>query len=225
MSNYAGIAGSYTAHKKWNTRTNKVLKVTPHHCAGNMTFEGMKAAHNAARDFSVNYFIDSQGKVYLFVDEQYRAWTSSNKANDMQAVTIEVANIKGAPNWEISDAAYASLINLTEDICRRNGIAKLNFTGNANGNLTQHNYFSATVCPGPYLKSKFPEIASTVNARLGGPSPSAPDEDQWYIDNSSGGGLRYVKVGPASLGDVATIRNLVVPKANELGLPVIIEDA
>lgn len=224
MSNYAGISGSYTAHKKWNTRTSKILKITPHHCAGNMTFEGMKAAHNANRDFSVNYFIDSQGRVYLFVDEQYRAWTSSSKANDMQAVTIEVANIKGAPNWEVSDAAYKSLLDLCTDICQRNGIQALNFTGNANGNLTQHNYFSATVCPGPYLKSKFPEIASTVNARLK-ESDHSDGTGEWATDNSTGTGLRLVQVGPASPGDIATIRNLVTPKAKELGLPVTIIDA
>lgn len=215
MSNYAKLSGTYTGHKKWSTRTSKILKITPHHCAGNMTFDGMKAAHNnTSRQFSVNYFIDSQGRVYQFVDEAYRSWCSSSAANDTQAVTIEVANIKGAPNWEISDAAYASLLDLCTDICKRNGITSLNFTGNANGNLTQHNYFSATACPGPYLKSKFPNIAATVNARLSTNTTSPVTAK-----------LQYIKVGPASAGDVKTITNLVTPKAKELGLPVTTEDA
>lgn len=37
--------------------------------------------------------------------------------------------------------------------------------------------------------------------------------------------LQYVRVGPATAGDIATIRNLVTPRANELGLPVDIIDA
>ena len=59
------------------------------------------------------------------------------------------------------------LIDLCVDICKRNGIAKLNYTGDKNGNLTRHNMFAATVCPGPYLQSKFPYIAEEVNKRLG----------------------------------------------------------
>jgi hypothetical protein len=59
-----------------------------------------------------------------------------------------------------------SLIKLCVDICKRNGIKELNFTGDAKGNLTQHNYFAATACPGAYLKSKFKYIAEEVNKEL-----------------------------------------------------------
>ncbi len=64
------------------------------------------------------------------------------------------------------------------DICQRNGITKLNYTGDKNGNLTMHKCFAATACPGPYLESKFPYIAQEVNKRLSEsavtpPKPSA----------------------------------------------------
>lgn len=167
MSNSALISGSYTNHNKRNSpRNNKILKITPHHAAGNLTFEGMKNIINSSREMSCNYIIQSDGKIFLFVNESDRSWCSSSPSNDHQAITIEVANDGGAPDWHVSDAALASLLNLCTDICQRNGIAKLNFTGNANGNLTQHNYFANTACPGPYLKSKFPYIAEQVNARL-----------------------------------------------------------
>jgi uncharacterized protein YgiM (DUF1202 family) len=100
------------------------------------------------------------------VEEKNRAWTSSNKANDNVAVTIEVANCKGAPNWEVSSNAYLALIELCYDICRRNGIKKLNYTGTKDGNLTTHNMFSATSCPGNYLLGKMQRIAEEVNERL-----------------------------------------------------------
>ena len=54
------------------------------------------------------------------------------------------------------------------DICQRNNIPVINYTGDARGNLTMHSFFSATACPGPYLKSKFPYIADEINKRLSG---------------------------------------------------------
>jgi uncharacterized protein YgiM (DUF1202 family) len=61
------------------------------------------------------------------------------------------------------------------DICQRNGISRINYTGDKSGNLTMHKWFAATACPGPYLESKFPSIAEQVNARLEDtPQPSAP---------------------------------------------------
>lgn len=120
-----------------------------------------------ARKASSNYSIDSLGHVGMHVEEKNRSWASSSSVNDDLAVTIEVANDEVGGNWHVSDVALAKLIDLCVDICQRNGIKKLIFTGDKNGNLTQHNYFIATACPGPYLKSKFPYIEAQVNVRLG----------------------------------------------------------
>ena len=115
---------------------------------------------------SSNYGIDSNGNIALYVPEEYRAWTSSNSENDNQAITIEVANCKGEPNWEVSDKAFSALIDLCIDICKRNNITEINYTGDKTGNLTRHNMFANTKCPGPYLQGKFPEIAKKINEGL-----------------------------------------------------------
>ena len=153
----------YTDH--FNIRDHKIDKITIHHQAGNLTPE-QTAQATQGRGGSWNYCITSEGKIGVMIDEQYRAWTSNSRENDMRAVTIEVANDTIGGNWHVSDKAMASLINLCVDICKRNGIKRLNFTGNASGNLTMHKYFSATACPGPYLASKFPHIANEVNKKL-----------------------------------------------------------
>lgn len=150
-----------------NKRNQPIAKITPHHMAGNGTLEGIGREFTKPNRYaSSNYAIDSNGKIGLYVPESYRAWTSGSPDNDYQAVTIEVANDSGAPDWHVSNKALASLITLCTDICIRNNIEELVFTGNASGNLTQHNYFQPTLCPGPYLSSKFPYIQEEVNKRL-----------------------------------------------------------
>lgn len=166
------------------TRTAAISKITIHHMAGNGSVETCGAIFASYdRQASSNYGIGSDGRVGLYVDESRRAWTSSNRENDNVAVTIEVANCGGSPNWPVSDQALAKLIDLCVDICQRNGIEKLNFTGDNNGNLTMHKWFAATLCPGPYLESKFPYIASEVNKRLGvTETPKAEPEKEVQSD-------------------------------------------
>lgn len=155
-----------------STRTDKITKITIHHTAVvNASLAGLgNGFANPAAQASANYGIDCNGNIGMFVEEKNRAWTSSNRDNDNRAVTIEVANSSGAPNWQVSDKALSALIDLCVDICKRNGIPRLNFTGDASGNLTMHCYFAATACPGPYLKSKFGYIAEEVNKRLAKPT-------------------------------------------------------
>lgn len=148
-------------------RKSRINKITIHHMAGNLTIERCgELFADANRKGSSNYGIGTDGRIGLYVEEANRSWCSGNADNDHQAITIEVANCKGSPNWEVSDKALESLINLCVDICQRNGIQKLNYTGTKDGNLTMHSMFQATACPGPYLKSKFPYIAEEVNRRL-----------------------------------------------------------
>lgn len=150
---------------KMTGKVNK--KITIHHMAGNLSIETCANVFCGTRKASSNYGIGSDGRIGLYVDEGNRAWTTSSSANDSQAVTIEVANNSGSPNWTVSDKAYASLLNLCEDICRRNDIEAINFTGGKDGNLTMHKWFAATACPGPYLEPRFKNIAEELNRRLG----------------------------------------------------------
>ena len=148
-------------------KSKKVLKITPHHAAGvGASLAGMKQVFET-RNASANYGIDNKGNIALYVHEKDRAWTSSN-SQDASAITIEIANSKGAPNWEVSDAAVKALINLSVDICKRNGMPGITYTGNKSGTLTEHRMFKATLCPGPYLHNLMPWIAKEVSGRVAG---------------------------------------------------------
>jgi hypothetical protein len=161
-------------------RSHKIDTITIHHMAGNLTVEQCgEVFAPVSRQASSNYGIGSDGRIALYVDEANRSWCSSNAENDHRAVTIEVANDGGEPDWHVSDKALAALIELCADICQRNGIKKLNYTGDKSGNLTMHKWFAATGCPGPYLGGKFPYIAAEVNKRLSA-ATSTPSKYMTY---------------------------------------------
>lgn len=177
MSNYPYIDYCRISPNRSSRKGNKIRKITPHYCACNATLEGLGNGFAApARKASANYGIDEYGRVGMYVQESDAAWTSSNLGNDRQAVTIEVANY---PDSSVSAAAWDRLVDLCVDICRRNEIPCLTWTGGPDGTLTTHNMFADTSCPGPYLFSRMQELASIVNARLNPPAPQPGPAGPW----------------------------------------------
>lgn len=149
----------------YSKRTGKISKITIHHAAAVASVEALGNVFQS-KEASANYGIGSDARVALYVDEAHRSWASSNATNDNVAVTIEVSNSASGGQWPVSDTVLKKLIELCADICKRNGIEELKYTGKADGNLTMHKMFAATACPGPYLESKMPYIAAEVNKIL-----------------------------------------------------------
>lgn len=199
MSNSRLIEYVDTSTINWNTRKYDITRITIHHAAGVLSLSEFSDILKSGKEVSWNYAISNDGKIGLYVEEKNRAWTSSNRDNDNRAITIEVSNSATGGNWPVSASAYNALLNLCEDICRRNNIPKLTYTGTlAGSNLTMHKWFASTECPGPYLESKFGEIANTVNARLGNPSTLqyvTSGTDTAYSNSVSGG----VSVDPSQI--------------------------
>lgn len=125
------------------------------------------------KEASSNYGIGSDGRVGMYVEEKDRSWCSSNGDNDRRAVTIEVASDNTHP-YAVNNKAYAKLILLVTDICKRNGIKKLVWSTNKsdrinhrNGcNMTVHRDYANKACPGDYLYSRHGQIAAEVNKKL-----------------------------------------------------------
>lgn len=148
-------------------REGKIDRITIHHMAGDLSVEVCGNIFiNPERRASSNYGVGSDGRVGMYVEEKDRSWCSSSPENDHRAITIEVANDICGGEWHVGDVALEKTIELCVDICLRNGIPELVYTGDTTGNLTMHRWFSATLCPGPYLASKFPYIAEEVTRRL-----------------------------------------------------------
>ena len=147
-------------------RNHEIDTITIHCVVGQASVENLGALFaSPSRQASSNYGIGFDGRIACYVEEENRSWCTGNRENDHRAITIEVASDVQHP-YAVKPEAYAALLDLLEDICRRHSI-KLNFTGDKTGNMTMHKWFQATACPGAFLESKHPEIEAEVNRRLG----------------------------------------------------------
>ena len=176
MSNSSLVSYTRISPNKTSPRNHVIDTITIHCMAGNLSVETCgNVFAPASRKASSNYGIGSDGRIALYVDEKDRSWCSSNSANDNRAVTIEVANDGGEPDWHVSDRALNSLIRLCADICKRNNIKKLVWSTNKNDrvnhlngcNMTVHRDYAKKACPGQYLYDRHGYIADEVNYLLG----------------------------------------------------------
>lgn len=154
-------------NKHGGPRKKPIRVLIPHHNAG--VASGQNIANyikTTTRALSATYIIGQKGEVFQGLDESLEPYTTSNRAIDTEAITFEIANSKGAPSWEISDASFNALVELSIDICKRNGIKEVSYTGDKSGNIHLHKWYASTNCPGPYVESLMPEYARRINEGL-----------------------------------------------------------
>lgn len=186
MSNSSLVTYTKISPNKTVMSNKKITHIVIHHMAGCLTVEQCGSVFaNKNRQASSNYGVDGNGHVGLYVDEKDRAWTTGSREIDQKAVTIEVANSDTGGDWPVSNTALRKTIELCADICKRNGIKELKFTGDKSGNLHVHRWYQSTLCPGPYLYEKMPYIASEVNKILNGSNttdvnPSEGPKGKYY---------------------------------------------
>lgn len=138
----------------------KIEMITIHHMAGVLSAKRCgELFQNPNRKASSNYGIGYDGKIGLYVDEENTSWANSNWDANCKSVTIETSNDKTGGDWHVGDVTLNSLIKLVADIAKRNNLGKL-VKGK---NLTWHQMYAKTACPGPYLLSKLDYIIDEAN--------------------------------------------------------------
>ena len=150
-------SGNYTRNRA--RQGGKISEITIHHAAGIVSIDGLgELWQRVGRKGSSHYGV-AGSEVGQYVAECDVAWTNSDWPANCRAVTIEVSNSGGAPNWPISDASLQTLVQLVADIAKRNGLHPLVL----GKNLTWHSMYTATACPGPYLYSRLQQICDEAN--------------------------------------------------------------
>ena len=173
MTNSNLINYTHITNKRNGRAGNPIRKIIIHHCAGVMTVQGMAATiDNPNREMSCNYCVDKDGRVGLYVPEEYRSWCSSGWEADKDSITIETSNDRVGGDWHVSDVTLNKLIDLVADICRRYGLTPT-YTGDKRGTIQEHRMWASTDCPGPYLHARMGYIADEARKRMG-IAPAAP---------------------------------------------------
>lgn len=185
MSNSPLATYTNISPNKNSPRNHAIDRVTIHCFVGQVTAKrGCDVFKPSSKKASCNYVVGYDGSIGLCVDEKDRSWCSSSSANDNRAITIETASDNYDP-YAVTDKAYAALIDLVTDICKRNGKTKIIWFGDKDTALsynpapnemvmTVHRWFANKSCPGPYLYERQGEIAAEVNRRL-----SSEEEDEF----------------------------------------------
>lgn len=175
---YTKISPNKTANRKY-----PITRASIHCVVGQCSVETIgQVFAPTSRQASSNYGVGYDGKIGMYVEEKDRSWCTSSSDNDNRAITIEVASDTTHP-YAVNSKAYAALLDLLTDICKRNGkdtvvwIADkekaLAYTPKSNELLlTVHRWFANKSCPGDYLYNRHSEIAAEVTKRLGGASTS-----------------------------------------------------
>lgn len=173
MSNSSLVDCTVLSPNHSGKRTHKIDRITPHCYVGQVTVKRIGEGFSKTdRQASCNYGIDKDGKVILVVDEDNRSWCSSSRDNDQRAITIECASDTVAP-YTMKNEVYNKLVELSADICRRNGIdtllwiddkeKALSYEPKSNeAIITVHRWFANKECPGDWLYDRLGELANEV---------------------------------------------------------------
>lgn len=178
MSNSPLVSYIKISPNKYSPRNHEVDRITIHCFVGQVTAKrGCEVFAPTSKKASCNYVVGYDGSIGLCVDEKDGSWCSSSSSNDNRAITIETASDNYEP-YAVTEKAYAALIDLVTDICKRYGKTKLIWFGDKDKTLsytpakdemvmTVHRWFANKSCPGKYLYDRHGQIAAEVNKRLG----------------------------------------------------------
>lgn len=154
-------SGNYTEGRE----DKQIKKITIHHMAARWTAKRCgESFQQVGRKGSSHYGIGYDGEIAQYVDEANTAWTDSDWESNTTSVTIETSNDPYGGDWKVNDITLSSLIKLVADIAIRNNLGFL-IKGK---NLTWHQMYVATTCPGPYLLSKMDYICEEANKIISG---------------------------------------------------------
>lgn len=178
-------------------RNHPITEICIHHTGGVMHAADVgRTWQKPARHGSSHYAVEND-TVMQFVAEKDTAWCNSNWESNSRAVSIEICNESGAPEWRVSEASLNTLIRLVADIAKRNGIKHLE----RGKNLTWHSMYTATACPGPYLYGKIGWIEQEANKLI-------QEEETMYMSTKP---VR-MRIGTMSCGDYAQMKALMREK-------------
>lgn len=170
---FSKLTDQYKPSRQRSSRNGATVDtILWHHQAGTNDDSVISMMVSGARTVSSNYTISNEGRITCVVDEEDRAWTSGSVTDggkgaawDRRAITVEIENETGAPDWQISTAAINAAARLRKDLQTRYGIV------HELGHRDLYTLYRAsypTYCPGPNTVARIQSVA------VGGIKPAQP---------------------------------------------------
>ena len=152
---------THTSHRK--------TKVTVHHNAGRLSHEGVLNVWKT-RPASAHFDVDGTGAVAQYVNVNEYAWATGTTNGNQQSISIEMANSKLAPTWEVAEATWKNAARLAGWL-----FARVIGARPTKDNFVQHKYWKSTVCAGPFIDKVYPRMLQlaqqTYDQFTKGPAP------------------------------------------------------
>ena len=191
MSNSTLVDYTKISPNRTSPRNHAIDTITIHCVVGQCSVETLgNIFAPTSRQASSNYGVGVDGRIGCMSKKRIVRGAVQTRRT-ITAQHNRVASDTAHP-YAVNAKAYAALLDLVTDICRRNGIKKLVWSTNKNErvnhlngcNMTVHRDYANKSCPGDYLYERHGAIAAEVNKRLGA-SPAEPETP------SSGAGTLY----------------------------------
>lgn len=139
-------------------RSYKKTSVTLHHNAGRLSHEGMLKVWET-RPASAHFNVDGAGTVAQFVKINEYAWAVGNAEGNRTSISIEMANSKLSPSWEVGENTWKNAARLAGWL-----FYKEIGTRPSKSNLHYHSHWAATICAGPYMAKIYDEVLKAAQS-------------------------------------------------------------
>jgi hypothetical protein len=154
-------------------RAYKKTSVTLHHNGGRLSHQGVLNVWKT-RPASAHFDVDSAGAVAQYVKVNEYAWAVGNMAGNQSSISIEMANSKLSPSWEVADATWKNAARLAGWL-----FYKVIGVRPSKSNLFYHHHWSATACAGPYMDKIYDKVLAEAQKsydmfKKASSSPSSP---------------------------------------------------
>jgi peptidoglycan hydrolase-like protein with peptidoglycan-binding domain len=136
----------------------KKTSVTIHHNAGIMTHEDILRAW-VVRPSSAHFDVDGAGSVAQYVKVDEYAWAVGNTEGNQFSISIEMCNSTLSPDWQVSATTWQAAARLAGWLFAFEIGARPD-----SNNFFQHDHWSATGCPGPYIASIWGQVMAAAQA-------------------------------------------------------------
>jgi hypothetical protein len=161
----------HVTHTKYKKKS-----VTLHHNGG------VRFSHQTilniwkTRPASAHFDIDAVGDPAQYVEAHEYAWAVGNTRGNQETISIEMANISGAPHWGVSEATWQGAARLAGFLFAHVIDGTPRPTRN---NFFVHHHWYQTACAGPFVDSVFDQILHAAQQaydhfRGSAPAPATP---------------------------------------------------